>query len=134
MNSPDVLPFVAPGHMFVDASTFFDAPGRYIYGDDRGLVMFGHMGEGIYEMHYLMTARMRGPEALRRIRDAMADLFTKRDVCAITGATPRDNLQARAVNRALGGQPIGQTIDSLGRDCIIYKLERSTWARLSGAQ
>lgn len=141
MNAPDVLPFVAPGFMVVDGSAFLDQPGCYIFGDDRGLVLFkkvdeGHEGfeGGVYEMHYLLTYRMRGAAGMRRIREAIADLFTKVDACAITGATPRDNFSARAVNRALGGRPCGTTIDSLGRDCIIYILERATWAHLSGAQ
>lgn len=129
MNSPDVLPFIAPGYLVVEAGTFFDKPGNHIFGDDRGLIMFCKVEETVYDMHYLLGGSMSGAEKLRRTREAITDLFTKREVSAITGATPRDNLRARVVNRLLGGVPYGETVDSLGQDCIIYRLERAKWLR-----
>jgi hypothetical protein len=132
-NSPEVLLEVAPGYLVVDMSTFFGNPRNVMLGDERGVVLFADQGAGRYEMHYLLTKALRGKSALYAIKEAIRALFTHHHASAITGATPRDNLAARAVNRALGGRPYGVCKDSLGRDCINYVLERATWVALSGA-
>ena len=132
VNQPEVLQGVAPGYLSLDLSSFFDKPGNLMVGDERGVVLFSLIGDGWYRMDYLFTSSMRGPGALRVIKDAIASLFTQREAYAITGQTPRDNHPARAMNRALGGRPSGVSIDSQGRHCIDYVLERATWVRLSG--
>lgn len=133
VNQPEILPHMAPGYWRMDMSEFFNRPGNLAVGDARGMVLFGNMGDGKYEVHYMLTSSLRGPAALKRIKEAFNALFTYRDAVAIVGATPRENRAARAMNRALGGRPIGEKVDSLGRPSIIYILERKTWATLSGA-
>lgn len=132
-NQPEVLQEIAPGYLNLDLARFFDKPSNLMVGDERGVVLFSYLGNGLYRMDYLLTNSLRGPAALRAIRAAIAALFTQREAYAITGQTPRDNRPARAMNRALGGRPYGVSVDSLGRHCIDYTLERATWVRSSGA-
>ncbi len=129
VNQPEVLSELAPGWLSLDLAEFLNQPGNLMLGDDRGLVLFRYMGDSTYEMHYALTSSLRGPDALRAIKTAMSALFTYRDAHAIVGSTPRDNRAARAMNRALGGRPYGVSVDSSGRDCIDYVLERARWVR-----
>lgn len=132
-NQPEVLAGTAPGYLAVDLVGFFDRPGNVMLGDARGVMLFGYQGDGVYDMHYLLTSSLRGKNALLTIREAIGALFTYHNAHAIVGATPRDNRAARAMNRALGGRPYGVSVDSQGRDCINYVLERATWAISSAA-
>lgn len=129
-NHPDVLPAVAPGYESIDLGTFFDVKENVMFGDARGLILFLYQPDShSYEMHWLLTEAIRGKAALGMAKNAIATMFTNYDCCAITGSTPRKNLAARRMNRALGGEPIGVSKDSLGRRCINYRLERRTWMR-----
>lgn len=131
VNQPEVLPFLAPGYENVNMAAFFKNPKNIMLGDDRGLVLFGHVGDGIYEMHYLFTHALRGRKALLAIKTALKAMFTKYGAVKIVGNTPRDNQPARVMNRALGGIPIGTSKDAQGRPCTTYMLERSKWAESS---
>lgn len=126
-NQPEVLHRMAPGYAGITLSATFDKPGTLLYGDEDGLLLFAYLGDGVYEAHYLLTDSL-GPKAkMARCRYALRDLFTTHAAWAITGATPRGNLGARAFNRALGLVPVGSTHDTLGRPCIKYRLERDKW-------
>lgn len=129
-NQPEVLEHLAPGFAEMDYSNFFKEPRNLFYGDERGVLLFFWRGEAIYELHYLLTDRLRGKEALRFIKKCLADVFTSHHAYAICGATPRENRAARAMNRALGGRTVGVSQDSFGRHCIVYALERPKWATL----
>ena len=131
-NQPEVLAGIAPGYLAIDIAAFLDKPSNLMLGDERGVVLFSFLGDSTYQMDYLLTSSLRGPDALRAIKRAIAALFTHRQAHAIIGQTPRDNRPARAMNRALGGRPYGVSVDSQGRHCIDYVLERATWVRLSG--
>lgn len=128
VNQPEVLQEVAPGYESVDLSQFFTKPENKWFGDDTGVVIFGYRGRDIYEMHYLFSGAAHGQKALRTVQEAFTKMFTEHGAVAIVGATPRDNLPARMMNRALGGRPVGENTDASGRPCIIYKLERKSWA------
>lgn len=131
-NHPDVLRFIAPGYQSVDLDAFFAAPENVMFGDANGLLLFCHQpSDHTYEMHWLLTEAVRGRAALRMAKNAIATVFTNFDACAITGSTPRENRAACMMNRALGGVPDGVSADSMGRPCIKFKLERTTWARSS---
>lgn len=132
-NQPEVLAGVAPGYLRLDLEGFLEQPRNVMFGDERGLVLLGFKNAGVYDMHYLFTSSLRGRYALNAIKEAIGALFTYHSAHAITGSTPRDNRAARAMNRALGGRPIGVSVDSQGRHCIDYVLERATWVHLSGA-
>ena len=134
VNTSEVLMNVAPGYAELDVSQHLEKPENFIVGSRKGLVLFNKLDQGYYEIHYLLTSQLRGRERFQLIRDAIWQLFTYRDCYAIVGPTPRENRAARAMNRALGGTPIGAKVDNLGRACIIYKLERKTWLLLSGLQ
>lgn len=131
MNRPEVIGGVAPGMERVQAGTFFDTFGNSMYGDERGVAIFHRIADGLVEGHYLLTHELRGTDRMTEMRKWIALLFTNHDAYAIEGNTPRDMLHARCVNRALGFRPIGVSVDSAGRDCIKYTLERSTWAASS---
>lgn len=132
-NTPEVLAGAAPGYADLDLSAFLDAANSAMIGSRKGLVLFAEVSPCYYEMHYLLTNQLKGRERLQLIKDAIWQVFTYRECYVIVGATPRENRAARAINRALGGLPIGAKVDTLGRDCIIYKLERVKWAHLLGA-
>ena len=97
-NQPEVLQEIAPGYLNLDLTRFFDKPSNLMVGDERGVVLFSYLGNGLYRMDYLLTNSLRGPAALRAIKAAIAALFTQREAYAITGQTPRDNRPARAMN------------------------------------
>lgn len=126
-NQPEVLPNVAPGVDAVDLSKFFRNPNNRLFGDDRGVVIFGDHGSGIYEMHYLFTDALRGRKALLVSRDAIRIMFTLHGAQAICGAVPRSHMAARVMSRALGFRPVGTATDNSGRACITYLLERASW-------
>lgn len=132
-NQPEVLRWVAPGADRVDLSAFFDKPDNLMLGNELGVVLFGHMTEGFYCVHFLLTDALRGPDALRAIKLAFNSLFTYRNCVAITGLIPRENRASRAMVRAIGCRLIGQTTDAHGRACNSYIMERATWVTLSGA-
>ena len=132
-NHPDVLRFVAPGRQSIDLHAFFNDPQNVMFGDSRGLILFLHQPDHTYQMHWMLTEQIRGTAALAMAKAAIATMFTNFDCCAITGATPRENRAARTMNRALGGIPVGVSIDSQGRHCINYRLERTKWAISSAA-
>ncbi len=130
---PGVIEHVAPGYSWVSLDDFLDRSGNFAFGDRRGAVIFAHRGKGVYEMHYLFGPSCRGPFALRRLRAAIAAMFTDHGAAVIVGETPIALRQARAVNRALGGKPTGSSVDTLGRPCITYQLDRAAWAESLGA-
>lgn len=130
VNEPTVLAALAPGYSYVDMGSFVDDSRNIMLGNETsGLVLFAFVAPGVYDLHYALT--LRGRDALKAVRMALHDVFTKHHAHVIVGATPRDNRAARAMNRALGARPTGVCTDTLGRACIIYKLERSTWAASS---
>lgn len=132
-NQPEVLPWVAPGYQNIDLSAFFEREGNLMLGDERGVILFAAMGEGLYSCHFLFTTSLRGANAARAIRAAFTSLFTSRDCVAITGLIPREHRASRAMARAIGCRPIGEAFDAHGRSCISYIMERSRWVTLSGA-
>jgi hypothetical protein len=136
VNQPEVLRYVAPGYSHVDLTDFATKPGNVIMGDEGGFVICAPISEGVFDIHFLLTDEIRGPDALSFIRYCINLMFTEMGATAIVGATPRDNRACRAMGRALGFRPVGEKTDSFGRPCITYKLERvlsaTSLAALSG--
>lgn len=131
---PEIQPWVAPGHAEPDL-TNLNIPGTKVIGDLHGAVVFRPQIEAgrpdVYEMHYLFTEARRGKEALEHIRWAVKEMFTEHGATVICGAVPREHRASRVMSRALGAVPIGSHTDSFGRACVVYKLERKTWATSS---
>ena len=130
-NHPMILPYVAPGYADLDLTAFFNNPLNVAIGDDDGALIFGHRGHGVYEVHSLLGPTIRGKAVLIRVRHALKTMFTEHGALVIMGETPDANYRARAVNRAVGGAPAARTVDSLGRSCTRYILERETWVQSS---
>lgn len=131
LNCPDILQALLPGFSRVDNISFFDDPHNVAFGDERGVIACFYVGAGVYEWHYLLTSAIRGKDALHFAREVIHAMFTRHDARAIRGSTPRDNRAARIMNRALGAVPVGKSVDSFGRDCIDYLLDRDKWATFS---
>lgn len=133
-NHPDIIRWVAPGRRTVDISRH-NQPGTWIFGDAAGAVLFDPVAglPNVYEMHYLFTEALRGKAALDHIRACVQVMFTDHDATVICGAVPREHRASRVMSRALGAQPIGSHTDSFGRACVVYKLERKSWATSSAA-
>lgn len=131
-NRPEILTQVAPGYANVDMAPFFTNPNNMLVGNEHGVVIFIHLGEGIYSCHILLTETLRGRDALTALRMSFTALFTNRNCVAITGLIPRENRASRVIVRALGCRPIGSALDATGRASISYIMERGTWATLSG--
>lgn len=132
-NQPEIRPHLAPNHLRLDLTDFFNSDANMIMGGPRGVVAFIFLGKGVYSAHYLLTSSLRGQEAMAFIKSCFTALFTYRDALAITGSIPRENLASRVMTRALGCRPIGECIDTQGRACTNYIMERRRWAILSGA-
>lgn len=129
VNQPEVLKHVAPGRGRLDCAPL-DDPDAHLFGDAAGLVLFrpADVALGLYEMHYLFTEAKRGKAALDLIRESITTMFTCRGATAICGAVPRDHMASRVMSRALGARPYGPHTDNAGRSCILYVLERKSWA------
>lgn len=126
-NLPSIRDKVSPGYRNIDLTAFFDNPENVALGDQNGAVLFGHRGDGVYEVHCLMGPDVRGSAAMTRLRAALKTMFTEHGATAIVGDTPDAFLRARVMIRALGGVPTARTTDTLGRPCTSYRLERRTW-------
>lgn len=128
-NHPAILPQVAPGRSRLDVGEH-DVPGLELFGDEHGAVMFRPTAPGstIYEMHYLFTQTVRGKAALDIIRNSCEVMFTEHGATVICGAVPREHRTSRVMSRALGARPFGSHTDFFGRCCIIYVIERESWA------
>lgn len=133
-NQPEVLPGIAPGRDGIDLAHFLDKPSTIMVGDEHGIILLRRDLCGQYEGHYLLTDTSDRRKMMRLARSAIAEAFTKHGASSIKGVTPRENLGARAMNRALGLLPCGNTTDTAGRDCIRYILERKSWQASLGRQ
>lgn len=129
-NEPAMLAQLGYDHL--DLSGFFDRPDNVALGDANGVALFGHMGGGIYEGHYLFPRHCRGKDALARARCFLDTIFTLHGARLIVGATPAENLSARIFSRALGFTRQGTSVEN-GRSCVLFHMERDQWATLSAA-
>lgn len=128
-NHRDIITWVAPGQEHVDVS-HHNVDGARIFGTPAGGVLFSPVDieDGIFEMHYLFTEAVRGKAALDLIRNSVKAMFTAHSATVICGSVPREHRASRVMSRALGARPNGSHTDIHGRACIIYVLERKSWA------
>lgn len=132
VNEPDMLAVLAPGYDHVDMTPFWRNPRNVMLGDENGAAIFAERpGEpGAFEGHYLLRSGRAGN--LELARSFLAAMFTEHAAQAIWGNVHTENRAARAFSRALGFAPRGHSLLPSGRPCVIYVLERATWAKLSG--
>lgn len=136
-NLPDVLAGLAPGYTSIDLSPFFTNPKNVMLGDTYGCAIFAHRDTepGVYEGHYMFpedTRIARGWATGSMCRRFLHTMFTEHGAQAIWGFTPTENAAARALSRHLGFAPRGPSLLPSGRPCVMYVLERGSWAKLSG--
>ena len=123
---------LAPGVGVLTADPFFANPRNvgFMTTDGGGFVLFNHLGmKGMYEVHLICRHKATRPIELGRA--AMAFMFTYRGAVAISTLIPKANRASRVAARAIGGTPIGDSTDNLGRPCTAYVLERKAWVRFS---
>lgn len=130
-NHPAVLDQI--GLTKLDLSNFFRNDGNVALGVNEGVALFGYRGNGVYEGHYLFTPALRGKRALAIARLMLAHMFTTRGARVIVGETPVSDRAARHFTSALGFTRRGTTTDTQGRPCVVYEMDRASWAISSAA-
>ena len=134
-NLPFILPELAPGRANLDLSSEFLRPRTCIIGGRAGAILMQHLDgpdewADAFGAHFLLTPQLRGKKALDFCRDVADIMFTMRGASLIAGAIPVGHRGSRVMTRALGGTPIGESIDAYGRRCINYVMERVRWVEL----
>ena len=134
-NLPFILPELAPGRANLDLSSEFLRPRTCIIGGRAGAILMQHLDgpdewADAFGAHFLLTPQLRGKKALDFCRDVADIMFTMRGASLIAGAIPVGHRGSRVMTRALGGTPIGESIDAYGRRCINYVMERVRWVQL----
>lgn len=128
LDDKDVFMRVLPPEMWEMQISVDIHRGWEAYGDSRGVILADLRAIPACEWHWLMTDALSGSDKLQLAKQVLCHLFTERGVKIIHGATPRDNMAARVMNRAVGARPTGESTDAQGRRCIDYVLEKESWA------
>lgn len=118
----------------IDARPFFVGGGNVGFRDEssNGFALFRYLGRGgLYDAHLICRPKITRPIDIGRAGVAL--MFTHWRANAISALVPRANRASRVALRAIGGTPIGDSVDNLGRPCIAYVLRRGTWGRSSAA-
>lgn len=129
INDPAILPaFVGSFYNHVSLSAFFSNPDNVICLEGPGAMIFAAIPDkpGWYDAHYIFP-RAPGGMVLDAARRCVREMFVNYDALVLCGCTPRSNRAARLINRALGAEPKGESVDSLGRPVVFYALERAKW-------
>lgn len=130
LNSPEILPIIAPGMQTVDTSPFFDNPRNIMLEHKFGVSVWFYEGDGVYDGHYVFGPNLRGKEALDVARDMVNEVFTRYHAKTILGQVAVGNRPARTVTRALGFSRYGRgSVDTFNRPCVDYVLTRDEWKR-----
>lgn len=133
-NHPQIRPHLSgPEDAPIDLTAFFENPLNVACFEGSGLVLFAAIPgkPGWYDTHYLFP-RSPYKDTLAAVRRAVETMFATESALVLCGMTPRENRAARSLNRALGTKKVGEGLTPGGRSCIMYAMERKTWARLSG--
>lgn len=129
-NMPHIRSAIAPNRQRIDLTHIFNHPDTVIVGSPKGCVTI-FWRDGCFEFHWFYQRKFAGKHALQDARQACKTLFTRHPEVVIHGAVPREYRAARALARALGARPQGQMVDTAGRSCIHYTLERALWEQSS---
>lgn len=134
-NHPDISPGLGPLYSDLDLSGFFKREGNVAIFKGDGAMLFAEIPPSVaprpgwYDVHYLFP-RKGGRANLDAARSCIDEMFAKHNARVLCGNTPASNRAARFINRALGAVPMGQGIDTQGRLCTFYVLERAAWTPL----
>lgn len=130
-NDPSVHRYLGiDGH--IDMSDYYVRPKNTAFHKDGSVILFAHVSEGMYEIHFLCVPPLRGKALLTWARELLDEMFTVNKACAIVGTPPRDNRAVRTFGTALGFKKtdIADFPDELGRTCCSYLLKASEWVIL----
>lgn len=125
-NRPQTLAAINPKADHIDLSWVY-AAGGVVLGCEGivGCLLLIPDTSGRFEVHYLFGG-YKGPKAAEACVDYA---FERLGANSLYGHTPVDNLEARIVNKCLGGEIVGETVDAAGRPCLTYELTRAEWAK-----
>lgn len=125
LNHPDIRPAMG-GDGWLDAELL---PPHIYLGDERGGMLFIENATGIYEVHYLFTAEIRGGEALKIASGMILALMLDHDAKMIWGSVPIGNRPARIFTRKLGFTSLGirERLDKSFEDFVLRR-EWVSWA------
>lgn len=125
-NRPNILKNINPTVETIDLTPLALSPGTVIvFKDELNAGLFFPYGAGgkLWEGHYLFDT-LRGREARDFAKIAVQIAFDYTSAAAIIGQVPKEHKAARVMSRAIGCQPLDESVDVLGRACIRYLLER----------
>ena len=127
-NRPDIAYQLAPLYTDLDLSAVFENPANVVVFEGAGAMIFAAIPDraGWYDTHYLFP-RSGGAANLEAARKCVQTMFDVHDAAVLCGNTPRSNVAARIISRMLGARPVSAGVDSQGRDCLFYVLERIRW-------
>lgn len=131
-NRPEVLASVAPGFQRLDFSELYSATDSFAFYEDGVLGLFTREDEG-FEAHAVSLHTKPGKDAVSAAKRMLDRVFTVSGAPAIKARIPRENRASRVFCRATGFTPSGDCRDALGRECVMYTLERRAWEMLSAA-
>lgn len=126
----EFIDVLAPGVGAVDAKPFYAGAGNVGFKtpDGNGYVLFRYLGlRGVYDVHLICRPKVTKPIDIGRAGVAL--MFTHWNANAISTLIAKANRPSRVAARAIGGRPIGDSTDDLGRQCTAYVLRRDEWAR-----
>lgn len=129
----EFIDILAPGVEAVDARPFFAGAGNVGFRteDRNGYVLFPYLGQpGMYDGHLICRPKITKPIEIGRAGVAL--MFTHWRASVISALIPKANRASRVAFRAIGGKPIGDSVDVLGRPCTAYVLEQGEWVKSLG--
>ena len=123
--------FCIPDEIYLRLDTYYSKPRNLAFLDDNGLMLFGHVKDDEYEVHFAF--HKSGPPAFHSARQMLDLMFTSYGAHAIKGHPPRVNRAVRHLGVALGFSKIPGTMhtDLHGRTCDTYQLRSDEWAESS---
>lgn len=123
-NLPNVRASLGvPENMHVDLGHFYERPHSVAFVCDHGGMLFPHLHENAFEVHFMFKPRIPGNVIKACAHDMVREMFTNRSASVIKGSPPRENRAVRHLGYALGFRKIDNSrfTDGLGRVCDIYE-------------
>ncbi len=91
-----------------------------------GGLTFGHLGNDVFDVHFMFIPGGSGKQMLRVGRAIIKEMFTNRGARVIRGCPPRGNRAVRVVGIALGFIKLenAEFTNAQGRICDVYEIRR----------
>ena len=125
INHPDCIKGATLGKGPVDASILVNNPDNYCLFDEHGGFVLVKESEGHYSAHTQFLKSGRGPETVRKAREAVQWMFKNTPCKVISTFCANDNAAARLLTLRAGFRPTGPSrmLDVDGTEYQITKPE-----------